>query len=275
MYKILFTFFIVFFSFSRVFCQCLPNPIFTISPLPGVYPPNIPIPGISLFGIEDGQQNVQYQQDLTLIILEDTTLDIGFLLPNSVVTAMNTAGISTVMNVDVNYVYFDIVGLPANFSYLCNINNCEYPSGINGCISISGIPNQNGTYPIDINMMINIEIPQITVPVIGTVLYNGGGQNLPSFTAQQYNLFIDAPSNTITNSKNRNVIYPNPTNNISTLYLNLLSDLEVFNILGEKIKTYNNVNNSINFRKSELGSGLFFIKIYSEQGFMIKNLIIN
>ena len=43
----------------KIFGQCLPNPIFTISPLPGVYPPNVPLPGVSLFGIENGQQNVQ------------------------------------------------------------------------------------------------------------------------------------------------------------------------------------------------------------------------
>ena len=58
--------------------QCTPNPIFTMSPIPGVYPPNIPISGIPLVGISDGQVNVPYSQTLTLVVLEDTTMDISF-----------------------------------------------------------------------------------------------------------------------------------------------------------------------------------------------------
>ena len=58
-----------------------PNSIFLASPIPGVYPPNIPLPNIPLTGINDGYQGVQYNETLTLIVLEDTTLDIGFLLP--------------------------------------------------------------------------------------------------------------------------------------------------------------------------------------------------
>ena len=177
--------------------QCTPNPIFTMSPVPGVYPPNIPIPGIPLVGISDGQINVPYNQTLTLVVLEDTTMDIGFLLDMidpTITPLMNSAGISTTMTVDVNHVIFDILGLPNNVTYTCDINSCQYPSGVNGCIAISGTPIQSGTFPIDVNMTINVQIPAITVPIVGTVLYPGSGQDIPAFPGQQYDLLIAGSS---------------------------------------------------------------------------------
>ena len=53
---------------------------------PGVYPPELPIPSISLVGIADGSLGSNYSQTLTLVVLEDTTMDIGFLLPAAAVT---------------------------------------------------------------------------------------------------------------------------------------------------------------------------------------------
>ena len=201
---------LVTFSFI-VNAQCTPNPIFTMSPIPGVYPPNIPIPNISLVGISDGQTNIPYSQTLTLIVLEDTTMDIAFLLDMidpTITPLMNNAGISTTMTVNVNHVTYDIVGLPNNLTYVCDISNCQYPSGVNGCIAINGTPIQNGTFPIDVNMTINVQIPAITVPIIGTVLYPGSGQDIPAFSAQQYDLFIDGSSG-INNLNNEYYQLPN------------------------------------------------------------------
>ena len=78
MRKVLLTLSILLSSLIVSNAQCTPNPIFTMSPIPGVNPPNIPIPNIPLIGISDGQVNVPYSQTLTLIVLEDTTMDIGF-----------------------------------------------------------------------------------------------------------------------------------------------------------------------------------------------------
>ena len=59
---------------------------------------------------------------------------------NLLSTQMNLAGISTVMNVGVNHITFDIQGLPNGLSYQCNNSNCEYSSGSDGCIKLSGNP---------------------------------------------------------------------------------------------------------------------------------------
>ena len=113
----------VFTSFS----QCTPDLVYTSLGLPGVNPPAIQIPNLPIpTGIADGSLGSNYNQTLTLVVLEDTTMDVGFLLPASAVTAMNVAGISTVMTVDVNHVTFDVQGLPSGINSHCDISNCQY-----------------------------------------------------------------------------------------------------------------------------------------------------
>jgi len=249
------------------YSQCTPNSIFLASPIPGVYPPSIPLPNIPLTGISDGYQGIQYNETLTLIILEDTTLDIGFLLPSAVVTAMNLAGISTTMMVDVNTVTFDVQGLPNNINYICNQSNCEYSSAINGCISLSGIPLQSGSYPIDVNMKINIQIPQITT------LFSGMAVDLPTFTAQSYDLYIDQGSSIDENSFN-NFIFPNPTTKFLNFDVNTKSDIIIYNVLGKEVRKYRNVNDVLKISTESLGSGVFYVSFYSNFNIETHKIII-
>ena len=74
MKKLLLTLSILLLYTMNVNAQCSPNFIFTTLGLPGIYPPNLPIPNIPMTGIADGQVNVPYSQTLTLVVLEDTTL---------------------------------------------------------------------------------------------------------------------------------------------------------------------------------------------------------
>ena len=258
--------------------QCTPNPIFTLSPIPGVYPPNIPIAGIPLVGISDGQVSVPYSQTLTLVVLEDTTMDIGFLLDMidpTITPLMNSAGISTTMTVDVNHVIYDISGLPNNLTYTCDINSCQYPSGVNGCIAISGTPIQSGTFPIDVNMTINVQIPAITIPIVGTVIYPGSGQDIPSFPGQQYDLLIAGSSGLEVQKEEQFTIYPNPTSGIAILEFGGKKDIKVLDNLGRIIVTQKNVNSKLKLSKEQLGTGLFIIEIADENKIWKEKLIIN
>ena len=258
--------------------QCTPNPIFTMSPIPGVYPPNIPVSGIPLVGISDGQVNVPYSQTLTLVVLEDTTMDISFLLDMidpTITPLMNSAGISTVMTVDVNHVTYDITGLPNNLTYACDINSCQYPSGVNGCIAISGTPIQSGTFPIDVNMTINVQIPAITIPVVGTVIYPGSGQDIPSFPGQQYDLLIDGSSGVEVQKIEKFTIYPNPTSDIAILEFDGKKDVKVFDNLGREVFSKKNVNATLKLSKEQLGTGLFIIEIAGKNKIWREKLIIN
>ena len=278
MQKTLLTLSIILFSLFNSNAQCTPNPIFIMSPIPGVYPPNIPIPNIPLVGISDGQVNIPYSQTLTLIVLEDTTMDIGFLLDMidpAITPLMNSAGISTTMAVDVNHVDYDITGLPSNLSYVCDSNACQYPSGANGCIQISGTPIQSGTFPVDVNMTINVQIPAITVPVIGTVLYPGSGQDIPSFPGQHYDLLITGSSGINNLNNDQIAIYPNPTSNIAVLEIAEKQDIKVYDNLGRLIFTKNNITFTLELSKEKLGAGIFIIEISNETKIRREKLIIN
>ena len=248
--------------------QCSPNFIFTTLGLPGIYPPNLPIPNMPI-GIADGQLNVPYSQTLTLVVLEDTTLDIGFLLPTSVVSAMNLAGISTVMTVGANHVTYDITGLPSNLTFSCDINNCQYTSGIDGCIEINGTPTQSGTFPIDVNMVINIQIPAIGA------IFAGMAVDLPAFSGQQYDLFIDGSAGINTHGIPQIEIYPNPTADKTTLRFEGVRNIKVYDNLGRIAFVETNVNNKMEFSRNNLGSGLFIIEITDENSIHRKNLIIH
>jgi len=255
-----------------VLAQCTSDPIYTSLSIPGVYPPAVQIPNVPLpLGIIDGSVGVSYAQPLTLVVLEDTTMDIGFLLPAAAVTAMNTAGMSTVMSVDVNYVTFDVQGLPNGISFQCDIASCQYPSATDGCIQLSGIPSVAGTFSVPVNMTINIQLPSINIPIFGSV--GGMGQDIPTYAAQTYDLFIDG-NTSINEGYNNFKIFPNPTSDKASLFLEKYSDVMVFNTLGEKIINISDVKGDIQINKDELGVGLFFISISSEGEKTITKLII-
>ena len=87
---------------------------------------------------------------------------------------------------------------------------------------MSGTPLQFGSYPVDVNMTINIQIPQITT------LFSGMAVDLPTFTAQSYDLFIDQGSSVDENSNN--YIFPNPSSKYLNFDLNTKSDIIIYNV---------------------------------------------
>ena len=276
MKKILLTILTVLLFFSS-YSQCTPNPIFLASPIPGVYPPNIPIPNIPLVGISDGQQGVQYNEILTLVVLEDTTLDIGFLLPQAVVSAMNLAGVSTTMTVDVNHVIFDVQGLPNGLDWLCdqNITNmCMYNSGVDGCIAISGTPIQAGNFSVPVSMTIQIQIPSIPNPLPGMpAIFGGMSADLPAFNAIEYDLFIDGGSSVFDKSL-ESTVYPNPITSSFILTFDSKSDIIIYDIFGKKINHYKNIKSPLTINSADVGKGIFYVTFYAENNTQTQKIII-
>lgn len=278
--KIFVLFFFIYSLSLHSFSQCNPDVIFTSIGLPGVYPPSVQIPAVPLpLGISDGQLGSNYNQTLTMVILEDTTLDIAPILQlagfGAAVTAMNTFNISTVMTVDVNYAAFDVQGLPNGLSYQCDISNCEYPSSVDGCMNISGVPTESGTFTVPVNMIINIQIPSIANPLPGQPpIFSGMGVDLPSIEANQYDLYIsDGP--TYINDEINEIynLFPNPTNSRFTLQVDSPKFLEIYNANGECL-FHQKVNTSIDINKSEIGEGIFIMYIYDKNSRVKKKLIV-
>jgi len=265
MKKILLLSVIVVFLFGKVNAQCVPDFIFTSLAIPGVYPPSAQIPNLPLpLGIADGSVGISYAQILTLVVLEDTTMDIAPLLDPTIVTAMNVAGISTVMSLDVNHVVFDVNGLPNGLSYTCDQSSCQYSSGVDGCMLIDGTPTQGGTFLVPVNMTVNVQIPTISDPIFGTTIFTGMAIDLPSFAAVEYDLFVLGATaiNEVGNYSSK--VFPNPTSNQAILSLISFSDVVVYNILGKEILIANNVKGDLLLSKNDIGKGVFYISVQSK-----------
>ena len=231
---------------TKINAQCSPNFIYTTLGVPGVYPSPL------LLAIDDGEVSYPYSEVLTIVTVEDTNMDVSSLLPTSVVLAMNLAGISTTMNVNVNHSTYDISGLPNGLSYQCSDPNCQYSPSIDGCILIDDTPTEGGNFTVNVNQTLNIQIPPITT------LFSGMAVDVPAFSAQEYDLFIDGLTSINNKVNHKSKLYPNPTKDFSFLEVKEKSEVSIFNVLGKKVFT-GIVDEKLLLDKNKLGTGIFYI----------------
>ncbi|MDC0249735.1 T9SS type A sorting domain-containing protein [Flavobacteriales bacterium] len=277
MKKILLLLAIILSLLLKVNGQCAPNSIFTLLPIPGVYPPAVQIPNLPLpipLGIADGSVGNLYAQTLTLVVLEDTVLDLATLLDPIIIATMNSFGISTVMSLNVNYVVFDVDGLPNGLTYTCDQSSCQYSPGVDGCILIDGTPSQGGTFSVPVNMTVNVQIPTIPNPITGIPIFAGMAMDLPAFPAVEYDLLISGGTAVTDYSSLDFTLFPNPTTNTTTLKLVRTADVEIYNILGKVVSSYSSVENTLPIRKSDLGIGVFYVSITTRNYKKIIKLLI-
>ena len=119
----------------------------------------------------------------------------------------------------------------------------------------------------------NIQIPAITDPVFGTVIFPATPLDIPAFAAQTYDLFIsDATS--IKSVDFRSEIYPNPTTTDFTIEINSPKHITIFNWIGKKVYS-EKTQDDIFINKSEIGSGIFIVEISDNNSVEKHKLIIN
>jgi hypothetical protein len=114
-------------SLVQVNAQCTPDGSETV---PGMHP-------TQLEGLAAGFEGTPYAQTLTVIIPTDTIVDV-FGIPTTVpITSATVTSVS---------------GLPAGFSYACNVSGCIFPGGSTNCAIITGNPGVGsaGTYPLNV-----------------------------------------------------------------------------------------------------------------------------
>jgi len=122
-------------------------------------------------------------------------------------------------------------------------------------------------------MTINIQIPAITDPLFGTVIFPATSLAIPSFAAQTYDLFI-SDATAIKNIDYLSQIYPNPSNDNLTIEVNSPKNLMIYNNLGQLVYS-RKIKNHININKSELGSGIFLVEILDNNFVEKHKLILN
>lgn len=72
-------------------------------------------------------------------------------------------------------------------------------------------------------------------------------------------------------------IHPNPSHgeiNINNLGSSILENIEIYDITGKKVMEFNNVTNQKTISFNALKSGMYFLKINSDKGSIIKKIII-
>ncbi len=131
---------------------CTPDPVALLLGIPGIYPN----PAITS-SLASGNQGQAYSDRFTIMVPQDTTIDlsavIGFPFP--------------AINVSVNYQEVTAInGLPTGINYTCDLSNCQWGGGVNGCIKLDGTPTQGGTFNVGMSTGYNVSVPA-QVPVIG------------------------------------------------------------------------------------------------------------
>ena len=70
------------------------------------------------------------------------------------------------------------------------------------------------------------------------------------------------------------IVYPNPVNEILTVSaMTAISNVEVFNVLGQRLITQNASDNSIQIDLSSLSQGNYFVKVYTESSSEVLQIV--
>ena len=139
---------------------------------------------------------------------------------------------------------------------------------------INGTPTQSGNFAVPVSVIINAQIPAITDPFLGSTIFAGMAIDLPSFSAVEYDLLVTGATaiNEVGNYSSK--IFPNPTANEAMLCLYSVSDVVVYNVLGKEVFTSVSIEGNLVLSKADLGKGMFYVMIKSENKIETIKLII-
>ncbi len=156
-----------------------------------------------------------------------------------------------------------------DFSQNYNLQNLDCPD--NSLISLN-VKNGNNTVLADLYTINNPELNCIQVDDVtyaeAQTCVNYAGWCIDETTVYSE----DCPLLVINEYNNDFVIYPNPVNSILYIENNeIIKQVQVYNLLGEQIFTKTEETKNIDF--SNLGKGIYFIKIETYKGITFKRII--
>jgi hypothetical protein len=100
------------------------------------------------------------------------TTDLNFKVPSTVTEELDPSGAAVGSTIE-SFKVDSVVGLPSGYSYNCNIVSCSYPGGSNGCASVSGSTNLEGTYNIKIFVTAFVKITPFLPAVPNQTSFSG------------------------------------------------------------------------------------------------------
>ena len=160
------------------------------------------------------------------------------------------------------FVVDSVVGLPTGFDFACNMPNCSYSGGANGCANIFGTTTTSGTYDVDI---------YITATVLVTVFPGFPPAPVPQSTSFSGYKIVIGTAGTIEQIIAPLKVIPNPAKNSITLdgitSSMKASSISISNIEGKEIlskKVDSTSSNSIDL--TDVKSGIYFVHVYHAFG---------
>ncbi|MFM7724886.1 MAG: T9SS type A sorting domain-containing protein [Bacteroidota bacterium] len=151
-----------------------------------------------------------------------------------------------------------VQGLPAGYNYACNIANCTYNGGANGCANIWGTTATTGTYPITIDVDATVLVSLFPglppAPVTQSVSFSG------------YKIIV-GNAGLITGVIEPLNVYPNPSSDVSTVRGLNGTRLTLSNLNGQvlMVKSIAGISTT-ELNLSDLNAGVYFLNVYGELG---------
>ena len=185
--------------------------------------------------------------------------DINFKVPDAIDSALVVVVPDAALlngNDIISFKLLNVSGLPAGITYACNLPNCEYPGGDNGCARLQGTPSLVGSYPVVLEVSVLVasffgNIP-LTIPFDGYTIEVG-----VAGTIEQ----IISPI----------TVSPNPANNeikIEGITASMKANqISILNIEG-KVVAEREIKELLNttFDLSALKAGIYFVNVSHASG---------
>jgi len=185
--------------------------------------------------------------------------DLNFLVPAQVTADLDPTGLF--VGSTINYFTVDdVVGLPAELAYACNVASCQYNGGDNGCANVYGTP-----VVADVIYDITIQITANVQTILGAVSQGA------EFTG--YKIIVNGPTSSVPFEVIEPLtVAPNPASNKVTLSgVNpslKASKITVTDITGKVVHTIEPGNYSnYTFDVSKLDMGIYVINVEHAYGF--------
>lgn len=174
--------------------------------------------------------------------------DLNFKVPNDAGDIDSAFTGSTIVNFTVD----SVVGLPPGMTYACNISNCLYAGGANGCAQISGTSEATDTFHITIHITANLLIFGFPVPV--------------PYTFEGYRIVLEDLASLTGLKQTAAALYPNPVKDILHVSGKELEAIEIYTVSGKKLLQLKYPQNEQDLSLAGFESGVYLLRMVSAEG---------
>lgn len=227
--------------------QCVPDGSLSA---PGLYPPAGSTTDTTAIILPDAIVNQAVSFVTQVVVLNDTSVSLGGISFNVPVDSLGIINVS---------------GIPAGMSSSCNVPNCTWPGGGNGCIELSGTPTTTGTFEIIATSRTRI--------VFGALL------DTSVLTPFVFKLNVVAAASIFENRPIEFRADPNPASDFVDIRINRENEnleYQIIDLLGRTIKqgNFSPLDGHYRLGVSDLKNGTYLIQVGNAEGRMSRRLLI-